>query len=174
MDDAEHRFTALYEAHYQDVARYVRRRASDVDVADVLAKVFLVAWRRRHEVPDTAALPWLYRTAANVLANEIRGRQRAARLTDKITHGAGETEKDHADHVVERVAVLAEFDRLEPRDQEILRLIAWEGLSIREAAIAIGLGRTTVAMRVRRLRHRFSQFHQPDDRLFVAWQGSRS
>jgi RNA polymerase sigma factor (sigma-70 family) len=146
MDDTERRFTAMYQAHYDAVARYVRRRAPDVDLADVLAKVFLVAWQRFAAVPPDAALPWLYRTAGNVLANELRGRQRAEPPPPAA---------DHADHVVDRLALRAAFDGLDPRDQEILRLIAWEALTVREAALVLGLRRSTVAMRVRRLARRF-------------------
>jgi RNA polymerase sigma factor (sigma-70 family) len=153
MDDTERRFTAMYEAHYDAVARYVRRRAPDVDLADVLAKVFLAAWQRFADVPPDAALPWLYRTAGNVLANEFRGRQRAARLQERAEPPPPAV--DHADHVVDRLALSAAFDGLDPRDQEILRLIAWEALTVREAALVLGLRRTTVAMRVRRLARRF-------------------
>lgn len=162
MDDAKQRFTVMYEAHYDDVARYIRRRAPDLDLADTLAKVFLVAWQRFADIPAEAVLPWLYRTAGNVLANDVRGRQRAARLNDKVLRSRLVDAVDHADHVVQRLALQAEFDRLEPRDQEILRLIAWEGLSVGEAATVLDLRRTTVAMRVSRLRRRFRYFRNPD------------
>jgi RNA polymerase sigma factor (sigma-70 family) len=153
MDDTARRFTAMYEAHYDAVARYVRRRAPDVDLADVLAKVFMTAWQRFADVPVDAALPWLYRTAGHVLANEFRGRERAARLRRKAAPPPPVA--DHADLVVDRLALGAAFDLLDPRDQEILRLIAWEGLTVREAAMVLGLRRTAVAMRVHRLARRF-------------------
>jgi RNA polymerase sigma factor (sigma-70 family) len=154
VGELERRFTAMYEAHYDDVARYVRRRAPDLDLADVLAKVFLAAWQRCPEIPAGTALPWLYRTAGFVLANEMRGRRRAARLYDRVRSNPAPSHADHADDVVDRLALWEEFHRLDPRDQEVLRLIAWEGLSVGEAATVLGLRRTTVAMRVSRLRRR--------------------
>lgn len=46
MNAAKERFTELYERHHGDVWRYVARRLAASDVGDVVAEVFLVAWRR--------------------------------------------------------------------------------------------------------------------------------
>src|SRR5690349_2297482 len=68
-------FTALYSAHYPQVVRYALRRLADPDTAAELAQeVFVVAWRRRVEVPDRQ-LPWLYGVARRLLANHWRARQ---------------------------------------------------------------------------------------------------
>jgi hypothetical protein len=53
-------FTGLYAAHFGQVVSYGRRRLGDVDASAELAQeVFVIAWRRRAEVPDRS-LPWLY------------------------------------------------------------------------------------------------------------------
>ncbi|GAA2527843.1 sigma-70 family RNA polymerase sigma factor [Pilimelia columellifera] len=159
----EERFTALYRQHYPAVARYVARRAGDVDTGEVVAQVFLTAWRRFADVPQESPLPWLYAVAGRVLANEIRGIQRSRRLQQRVeivapTHDL----PDHSGRIVEEVAMRAAFDGLSERDQEILRLIAWEGLTVAEAALVLGCGRTTVAMRVRRLRRKFQHLRAPE------------
>ncbi|HEX5741273.1 MAG TPA: sigma-70 family RNA polymerase sigma factor [Pilimelia sp.] len=152
----EQRFTAMYRECYADVARFVHRRATDVDVAEVVSQVFLTAWRRFDDVPQEAPLPWLYAVASRVLANELRGRQRARRLTQRVVAVAPPPDQpDHSARVVNEVALRAAFDQLSERDQEILRLIAWEGLTTAETAVVLGCGRTAVAMRVRRLRRQF-------------------
>ena len=70
--DGEHaRFDAVYAEHRDDVWRYLRRRASS-EPEDLTTEVFLVAWRRRDDLPDEP-LPWLYGVARNVLANHRRG-----------------------------------------------------------------------------------------------------
>ena len=51
-------FDALYTAHRDDVWRYLRRRSAS-EPEDLTTEVFLVAWRRRAELP-AAPLPWLY------------------------------------------------------------------------------------------------------------------
>jgi DNA-directed RNA polymerase specialized sigma24 family protein len=46
------RFRALWADHYADVLAFVLRRVSDREVAaDVVAETYLVAWRRRNDLP---------------------------------------------------------------------------------------------------------------------------
>lgn len=49
-------FTALYDAHYSDVLRFVRRRAHPLVVDDIVGETFLAAWRRRAELPADSFL----------------------------------------------------------------------------------------------------------------------
>ena len=72
MTRGEAWFAALFAAHHPDIVRYARRRGIGAAMARELAdEVFVVAWRRRQEVPD-AGLPWLYGVARIVLANSRR------------------------------------------------------------------------------------------------------
>jgi RNA polymerase sigma-70 factor (ECF subfamily) len=158
MDSAEQRFTQLYERHYDAVHRYVVRRVVGIDVADVTAEVFLVAWRRLADIPVGAELPWLYRSASFVLANEYRGQSRGQRLTERVAgEPDGRQAADHADEVVDRLAVTAAFDRLPSADQEVLRLVAWERCDPGAAAKALGCSRATFTMRLFRARRRLRE-----------------
>jgi RNA polymerase sigma-70 factor (ECF subfamily) len=151
----EARFTAVFEQHHRDVERYLRRRAPDDTVADLIAEVFLVAWRRWDCVPQDNPLPWLYAAARNVLANEIRGRMRGRRLTERVAANTPPAiDGDHADDVSARLAVAAAFECLAPDDQEVLRLVAWERLGHADAAKVLGCGTAAFAMRLARARRR--------------------
>jgi RNA polymerase sigma-70 factor (ECF subfamily) len=156
MATAQDRFTRIYEEHYDAVERYVRRRADDAVVRDVVAEVFLVVWRRFDEVP-AEPLPWLYGTAQRILANELRGSRRRTQLVARVAEHAATESDDHAEDVVGMVSVAAAMDRLSEPDQEALRLIAWEGLNLREAARAAGCSITAFAMRLHRARSRLRQ-----------------
>lgn len=74
-------FEALYRRTAPAVLAYARRRTPQPQEAeDVLVEVFAVAWRRRADLPPEP-LPWLYATAANVLAHAARsaaGNRRSA------------------------------------------------------------------------------------------------
>lgn len=48
-------FESLYTSHYQEIAAYVRRRVADREADDVIAQVFVVAWRRIERVPTPPA-----------------------------------------------------------------------------------------------------------------------
>ncbi|MFD0743159.1 RNA polymerase sigma factor [Phytohabitans flavus] len=70
-------FDELYNGHYLDIVRYGVRRLAEVDAAaDLAQEVFVVAWRRRDQVPDNS-LPWLYGVARRLLANHRRAQGRA-------------------------------------------------------------------------------------------------
>ena len=154
MDGSEDRFTELYERHHGDVWRYVARRVES-DVGDVVAEVFLVAWRRLREVPADPALPWLYGVARLVLANEARGRRRWRELTLRVAaEPAQSVIADHADEVISQRDVAAAFDQVPDTDREVLRLVAWERLTAAEAAVVLGCSRATFAMRLMRARRR--------------------
>src|SRR6266480_3403508 len=73
-------FTGIYTAHFPHILKYGLRRLVDADASDELAQeVFVIAWRRRDEVPDRS-LPWLYGVARRLLANEWRARRAAPEL----------------------------------------------------------------------------------------------
>jgi RNA polymerase sigma-70 factor (ECF subfamily) len=154
--DAQARFDALYREHAGTVARYVGRRCGPQSADDVVADVFVIAWRRLGEVPEDP-LPWLLGVARRVLANRRRGDARADALTRRIgseqrTRAAGES--DDAD---EATAVWAALGTLSERDREALVLVAWEGLSTARAARVVGIGSNAFAARLYRARRRFAR-----------------
>jgi RNA polymerase sigma-70 factor (ECF subfamily) len=89
MSKTEHerQFRLLYERNYAPITAYVRRRVrrGDGSDADIVAEVFVVAWRRFLEVPEqTEELPWLYGVARNLVANHFRSVQRSSALADRL------------------------------------------------------------------------------------------
>jgi RNA polymerase sigma-70 factor, ECF subfamily len=131
------RFEQLYAEHADAISAYVRRRAPEDAVDDVVSDVFLVCWRRLDDVPENA-LPWLYAVARNTLANERRRRGRQHHVSVDVAY---EPEP------VGDSALAAAFAELSDRDREVLRLVAWEGLPLRDAAVVLDC--SAVACRVR-------------------------
>jgi RNA polymerase sigma-70 factor (ECF subfamily) len=141
---------AVYARHYPDVVRYGLRRLDGMTAAEELAQeVFLVAWRRRTDVPEHP-LPWLYGVARRLLANHWRA-QRAAPPGVPLTDTAA---ADRHDAVTELLAVRSALAGLSDDDQEILRLVGWEQLSLAEAALVLGCGTTAAKVRLHRARRR--------------------
>jgi DNA-directed RNA polymerase specialized sigma24 family protein len=147
------RFTTIYESNYHRLLGYALRRTSEDVAADVVAEVFLVAWRRLEEVPreDEARL-WLYGVARRVLANHERSRRRRVRLSERVSR----------ERIVEFAAgppgAAAEaFARLRRDDRELLALVAWEGLDAGEIAQVYGCSRNAARIRLSRARRRFAR-----------------
>lgn len=166
-DGDEASFSELFNQCYGPVTAYVRRRSPDPGrVDDVVAEVFLVAWRRWAELSVMdPQLPWLYRVAANTLSNAGRSRNRHLRLVAEaeadpagrhraIEAGPGE---DDASIVIEALAQLDQADR------ELLMLVAWEGLSHREVATVLDCSVNAVGLRLMRARNRLAEAMKGND-----------
>src|ERR671922_1875303 len=131
------RFERIYEQHRDAVRAYVRRRAPDAVVDDVVADTFVVCLRRIENVPESP-LPWLYAVARKTLANEQRRRRRGVAVPPEAAY-APEPPGDPV--------LAAAFAELSDGDREVLRLVAWEGLALGDAAVVLGC--SAVACRVR-------------------------
>ena len=155
-EDAQ-RFTALYREHHARVRDFAQRRVGTDLAQEVVAETFLVAWRRLDDVPGVA-MPWLYRVALYEIANLRRRQAKAVRLHDALREGrATSASEDEPDDVTELArAVAIAFAGLKPRDQEILRLAAWEQLSSSEGAAVLQCSVPAYRMRLHRARIRLA------------------
>jgi len=157
-DSTGTRFRAVFEATYGPVRRYVHRRGVTGGWADdVVAETFLVAWRRLDVVPVDDPLPWMLAVARNVWLNHERRERRYGAVVGRLPvpppAPAPEEPVDPDDVGLVRRAVAA----LDPVDQEILRLVAWEGLAPVQAAQVLGCSPVAARVRLHRARQRVSR-----------------
>jgi RNA polymerase sigma-70 factor (ECF subfamily) len=136
MDRVMERFERIYEEHRDAVRAYVRRRVPEQLVEDVVSDVFVVCLRRIDDVPRHA-LPWLYGVARKIIANERRKRRDVPLAPEPA----------YEPDLVGDAKLATAFAALGDGDREILRLVAWEGLSLRDAARVLEC--SPVAARVR-------------------------
>ncbi len=153
-------FEELYRRHGGRVLAYALRRTSPAVADDVVADVFLVAWRRRDDVPADA-LPWLLGVARKVLANRRRGEQRVLALQHRLAFEPGGDPAAGGADVDDRV--IRALARLGERDRELLMLLAWDGLSQAEVADVLGVRKNTVAVRLHRARQHFADALATED-----------
>lgn len=147
----EQRFERLYEQYFNRVASYLLARTSRDSAAEAVARTFEIAWRRLPDVPAEPA-GWLLGVARRVLAEQRRAQSRQDALITRIAQTATESSRDHAEAFESRELVIAAIGDLTPSQQEALVLIAWDGLSEREAAAVLGCSRGALALRLHRAR----------------------
>lgn len=152
-------FRELFSATYAQVMAYARRRSFDhSDADDIVSEVYASAWRRRDFLePGTASLPWLYGIASNIMLNRWRANGRRLALVERLeaqpppspssTLGADPAESGNDD--LHAAMAKMSFD-----DQELLRLIAWEGLTHEEVAQVLDCSTNAVGIRVHRAKKR--------------------
>ncbi|MGW2933149.1 RNA polymerase sigma factor [Streptomyces sp. NPDC001156] len=105
--DSEDEFTDVYRAHYEDVLRFVRRRAHPMNVDDIVGETFLAAWRRRSGLPEDPR-PWLFGTARNAMLNAHRGQRRQTAVAVRVMENGGDDSYDGLTQAEERMDLVAE------------------------------------------------------------------
>lgn len=149
------RFAELYHRHYRPIRDFCRRRVASHLVDDAVADTFLTAWRRIDDVPqDDEALVWLYAVAYRVIGHQWRSATRYRRLEDRL-RSVGGRPAPAADESIggdEHRLVLEAAARLGDADAEVLRLTAWEQLSIADVATVLRISPNAVKQRLHRAR----------------------
>lgn len=163
-DDAD-RFRALFDAQFDDLWRFARRRTGSGPAADdIVAQVFAVAWRRRTDLPSSSERLWLFGVARRVLANERRSTVRRERLVAKLAaeptgHPAAQPSRGSAADVGDLGALDIEvpgLDDLTSEEREAVLLRYWDDLSVRDIADLVGCSANAVSLRLHRARRKLS------------------
>jgi RNA polymerase sigma factor (sigma-70 family) len=166
-------FTEFYRAHVDEVTRFVTRRVADPQLAaDLTAEVFLAAIEAAARYRGSVGGPrtWLYGIARHVIAAEFR-RSARERRAEGLIAGRRLLDADDVDRLVEKIdasrrvrELHAELQALPEGERAVLELVSVDGLSVAEAAAALGI--RPVAARVRL--HRARRALQPESfRLVV-------
>lgn len=123
----------------------------------MVADVFVIAWRRLDQAPDDE-FPWLLGIARGVLANRRRGEARQLALHDRLAASTGAGVADGPEHSPDdRSGVMRAFARLSRLDQEVLLLVAWDGLDRAQAARVLGITTGLFSVRLHRARRRLKR-----------------
>jgi RNA polymerase sigma-70 factor, ECF subfamily len=156
-DDA---FERSYTQHLSAVSGYLYRRVETRFVEDLAADVFAIAWRRRESVAEGEELPWLYRIAANVVANHRRKQATGIALFAALR--PADSAPSAEDIVVADASLAEAWRQLRPQEREILALALVEDLAVADIAIALDISPNATSIRLYRARKRLAELLNPD------------
>lgn len=137
---------------------FVNRDVPVEDAADLVSETFLGAWQssKTGTVEPEMLRAWLFGIARKVLSRYRRGRVRKSALADRlratlaidltVRAAEGGDDAERAEHVRALIRCLPEID------QEIVRLVYWDGFTQEEVATIIGKPATAVRARLSRAR----------------------
>ncbi|HXS64526.1 MAG TPA: sigma-70 family RNA polymerase sigma factor [Streptosporangiaceae bacterium] len=155
-DEARHRFTAMYDAHRNQVWAYTACLAGHQRADDLVSETFVVAWRRFGDIPDPP-LPWLLVVARNMVRQHLRTQGRQGSLESELRSWAEIEAPIFPDETAAaRVDIVRALARLPEKDREVLILTAWQDLKPHETALVIGVTPTAIRVRLHRARRRLA------------------
>ena len=151
-------FRGIYADNYRPLLAYARRRTDAATADDVVADVFLTAWRRRDDVPLGTERLWLFGVARNLIRNSIRSKRRRRAAQARLELVRPPEADDPADCASDERSTLlrAALDMLSEADREVLMLVAWEELRHAEIGQVLGISANAAAIRVHRARKRLA------------------
>jgi RNA polymerase sigma-70 factor (ECF subfamily) len=172
LAERRERFEAVYRELYEPICGYALRRIREPeDAAEAIAETFATLWRRFDRCPQGAELrPWLFGVARRVIANQRRGARRRSALSDRLVENIDHSAIDTIGTPDEATALGRAFGSLSEPDRELLSLVAWEGLTREELAVALGTSRAVVRLRLHRARKRLRAALPPTQIRFSGGQ----
>ncbi len=159
-------FGELFDVYYDRIYAYAYRRVGSIAAAeDIAACVFENALRgvRRVRWQGKPVAAWLYRIASRRVADYYRD-------GDAMRHAASADERLAApestfERVAEHAAVWTAMAKLNPREQEIIRLSFFDELSAPEIAALWDCTTNSVYVRLHRALKRLRAVLEADDEL---------
>jgi|EndMetStandDraft_3_1072993.scaffolds.fasta_scaffold180035_2 RNA polymerase sigma-70 factor (ECF subfamily) len=138
-------FSELVRAYQAHVWRFLRHLLGDDALAeDVTQETFIRVYRKLHTFEFRSKFStWILNVARNAGTDELRARQRRARLVDRLSV----PEPPQRDPSL-RVEIAAAIDGLTPKLRETLLLVELFGFTYRETAEVLGIPEGTAKRRV--------------------------
>ena len=147
-------FGELFWRHNGTVHGYLARRAGRDTADDLVAEVWLRAFRDRANFdPHYAdARPWLYGIARNVLNGHWRQMSKAPPLLPVAVSDPWPEFEAHIDLNERRADLMDALEALTDDEREALLLVAWERMSAASIALMLDVPPSTVRNRLHRAR----------------------
>ncbi|MFJ6197438.1 RNA polymerase sigma factor [Micromonospora sp. NPDC092111] len=154
-------FEAFYRRHVETIGRFVARRVNDPHTAaDLTAEVFLAVIESAagYRADRGSEVAWIFGVARNVIAAEHRRVARQLRASGRAA-GRRLLDADDIARIEERIDAESAARRtyqalrgLPERTRALLELVAVDGLSMAEAAGALGMSPVAARVRLHRAR----------------------
>jgi len=164
------RFAEVYDQNYDAIFRYLRRRVSSEQAADLTAETFLVALREFEKLDASrgSVRAWLFGISSNLMKREARREKQELRayarsgidplIEDPMSEIDRRLDAEHRhSELAGGLATLAADDR------EALLLLCWGELSYPEISSALNVPLGTVKSRISRARRHLSSWLTEDE-----------
>ncbi|MCX6496580.1 MAG: RNA polymerase sigma factor [Rhodoluna sp.] len=149
------KFVATFRSHLQDISKYLTRRVELSQVEDLASEIFEIAWRKRESCPEGFELAWLYKIAGFVVSNHRKKISRRVVLLPLLDNDLSAPSAE--DVALDGSGIAIAFGLLSPKDRQILSLLVFEQLSVKEISVVIGATENSTSQRLKRARERLAK-----------------
>lgn len=149
----------LFQQHHRVVRTAARRIVGAADADDLVTETFLIAARRRADIPPGREQAWLVGVARNLARTLGRAQRRHASASERmvasyrVVHADlndGRLSIELVDHFARACMSLSEGDRV------VLRMWIDCELTVAEIAMRLGISGNAAAVRLHRARRRLA------------------
>jgi RNA polymerase sigma-70 factor (ECF subfamily) len=151
-------FAQLVGRHQRSIYGYLARRAGAPVAEDLLAEVWMAAFRGRgsFDARFESARPWLFTIARNVLHSHWGTRPHGVHATGDVLSDPWPEVDDRLDAADVSDSLRAAVQALPEPQREVLLLVAWEDLTPSEVAVVLDIPAATVRSHLYRARRSLS------------------
>jgi RNA polymerase sigma factor (sigma-70 family) len=142
-------FRTLYERHAERVLRFAMSIVRQAHLAEeVLQETMIVVWKKAKTFKGNAKVStWILGIARNLAFNLLRKEKRGARLPEERS-----AETNPAKRIETAVQVERALETLPDHHREVMHLVFYEEMNLREAAEVLGIPEGTVKSRMHHAR----------------------
>ncbi len=145
---------ALFERHYESIARFFRNKVGHDTAPDLIQRTFLALVESRSRFRGESSFrTFIFAVAHNVLGRHYRSKRRGGEHLDFATVSVSDLGPSPTAILARRDeerALLAALRRIPLEHQEILELYFWEKMKAREIATILSMPEGTIRTRIRR------------------------
>jgi len=151
----QEQFVATFRSHLQDISKYLTRRVEISQVDDLASEIFEIAWRKRESCPEGFELAWLYKIAGFVVSNYRKKTSRRVILLPLLDNDLSSPSAE--DVALDGSEISIAFGLLSSKDRQILSLLVFEQLSVKEISLVLGATENSTSQRLKRARERLAK-----------------
>ncbi len=176
-------FNHVYAIFHPKIRRYLARRVSEAEAEDLTQTVFIrVSQALQNFMGESSLATWIYRIAANVVADKVRSpsyrynfqesptEEMAAASTEAPNLWTGEVPPAIDQHLIRKEiseCIRGVVEKLPEQSCAVIKLSAFEGLKNSEIAELLGTSLETVKIRLHRARVRLKEDLNSQCRLYL-------
>lgn len=161
-------FGTIFERHFSQICRYLRRRLGGALADELASETFAVAFdgRGRYDPSHPDAGPWLFGIATNLFRRHLRAERRQLNAfarygIDPVADSSGQVDltvvENRIDASGEGRRLAGALAKLSDGDREVVLLRAWGELTYRQIAEALAIPIGTVRSRLAHARRRLRE-----------------